>query len=806
MTSVLRYRAGEDPNDISPPKPHRLKPLDDEDFDRTAGDGATKSEDATAAGSAPEVRPPDRPLSAENSASPKTRMIKGVATTGLAETADSMSGASTADTVAPLESSAGEILALPGGMSGMVVAPPASDKPKKQHNRASIDLVPEKSRNDSLSVAAIGERNRASSVHGTLWTQSVGEGSAKLQQRRSMVQPPAMLLGANAREICNFYYRQAEQRWLWSQMQHRVSDLGSEGVLAGLAESPLELSTPLAKTSARRVSELCGLDVLGLLANDEEPPKIARIPSTKAGPPIPENEEANPVRGSVYILHGEADPDAPPAPVFEKKKSKKNKGSDKVASSTSSTAAAPAAEPAAVGPHPLKDLITAKKVDMVEFRKVFAALPVESDWINTPLDLGPPLIPQPIVFAVGMNDPALVDLIIDLGADCMHAYNGPSMYKGWVKPGLTLVQCVQNRKGRFVGTMLADKLTDIEMKLIAAVAAQHAKAAAAGQDEEESDHAETEKPDEEIQIVEEHVEAAGTLDGEPSRRKSVAVKISGGSTMRHTQGHPGEVFEISEHLCDGDRSSVWLGFHKETKSPVAIKTEHKSTAIEAWLWEEINLMRKVDEHPNIAKLFETFESEKQIFMVLELCEGGRLSARNTKEDCAVVLKSPKLMRQTTMAVDFLHGKGIAHRDIQLDNFLLADDKPLSEAVPKLIDFTTSKLFGPDLPLKTKICTPGYVAKEILTRKEVPYTEKVDVWSLGVVFFMMLSGTPPFYGETDFDTLKQVKKGVFKFEPEDRWAPVPEEAKQLICGMINPKVEDRLSASAVLAHPFLANAK
>jgi serine/threonine protein kinase len=399
-----------------------------------------------------------------------------------------------------------------------------------------------------------------------------------------------------------------------------------------------------------------------------------------------------------------------------------------------------------------------------------------------------------------MNDFPLVSLLIENKADVIKPYDGPSMYKGWVKPGQTLVQCVVNRKGRFVGTMLADKLTKIEEALLAAIPVQSQQ-----QEAEKKDVGATDAK--EFELVEEVVEESVVteMDGEPVRRKSVAVKVAGGCTMRHTQGHPKDVFEISDHLGDGDRSSVWLGFHRETKAPVAIKTEQKtSTAIEAWVWEEINLMRKV-EHPNIAQLYETFECEKQIYMVLELCEGGRLFENCTREQCLAVMKSPKLMKQAAMAVDFLHSRNFAHRDIQLDNFLLADNAAFPEGNCKLIDFTTSKKFGPDDPLKTKICTPGYVAKEILTRKMDPYTEKVDVWSLGVVFFIMLSGAPPFAGADDMETLKKVKKGVYKFEPADRWSPVPEEAKQLVTGMINVKVEERLSATGVLAHPFLANA-
>merc|ERR1719476_1277527 len=92
------------------------------------------------------------------------------------------------------------------------------------------------------------------------------------------------------------------------------------------------------------------------------------------------------------------------------------------------------------------------------------------------MDPGPPLVPKPIVYAVGMNDPGLTELLVELGAEVVKPYDGPSMYKGWVKPGSTLIQCVQNRKGRFVGTMLADRLTTIETILHKAVHDQMLKA------------------------------------------------------------------------------------------------------------------------------------------------------------------------------------------------------------------------------------------------------------------------------------------------------------------------------------------
>jgi len=124
-------------------------------------------------------------------------------------------------------------------------------------------------------------------------------------------------------------------------------------------------------------------------------------------------------------------------------------------------------------------------------------------------------------------------------------------------------------------------------------------------------------------------------------------------------------------------------------------------------------------------------------------------------------------------------------------------------VVKLIDFTTAKEFGRGRePMTTKICMPSYVAREILSRSVVPYTEKVDVWSLGVILFVLLSGHFPFQGETDFEILKRVKKGPLRFEPSEAWSTVPGEARELVTKMIHAKPEERVSAAEALQHPWL----
>lgn len=373
------------------------------------------------------------------------------------------------------------------------------------------------------------------------------------------------------------------------------------------------------------------------------------------------------------------------------------------------------------------------------------------------------------------------------------------MYKGWIKPGQPLIACVQNRKGRFKGTMLAEKLDKIE-GILAAVQATNGTATSTSKDA---------LADVAHEVIEESEPISPRSDSSGSKPKRKSFVLRSKSTFelsRHTQGHPSDIYEISQHLGDGDTSSCWFGFHKTSKVPCAIKAEQKSDEI--WLWEEINIMRKIN-HPHVVKLFETFENEAQVFMVLELCDGGRLFDRIVGRPDACARKgltcsiAVRLMRQLATCIEYLHTLQVCHRDIQLDNFLLKDDQPLHEGMVKLIDFTTAKEWGPGLPpLTTKICTPGYVAREILSRTENVYTEKVDIWSLGVVFFIILCGSPPFHGDTDYEVLKKVKRGHLRFEPAEAWVPVPEEAKDLIKGMICAQVEDRLSASATLGHPWL----
>jgi len=459
-----------------------------------------------------------------------------------------------------------------------------------------------------------------------------------------------------------------------------------------------------------------------------------------------------------------------------------------------------AADGTPTGPNPFKELLTAKKIRVDQVREKLVSMGTEEValWIHVPLDYGPPLVPCSLIHAVALNNDELVAVLVEWKADVHIKYDGPTIYKGVIKPGLSLAQSVQNRMGRFVGTMLGDRLKNMEQILLVA----EKKAELAAEKKAEQGPKATAKAD----AAEKAEQDKKKAEQERKAASTVEIKTEVG-VFKHTQGHPSETYEITEHLGEGHTSSCWQGWHKETDQRCAIKDMLKSD--EVWLWEEINIMRKI-KHPNIIWLHETFETQMQVFMILELCSGGRLLDTLTKDEVVQTLFAKgdtapvkRLMRQVAAPIHYLHSRSICHRDTQLDSYLVQGEEAVSHAVVKMCDFSAAKEFGPNQPaMKTKVCTPSYVAREILSKKVLNYTEKIDIWSLGVVFYIILCGSPPFYGDTDMAVLTKVKSGKWKFEPKQKWSVVPDEAKDIVKRMIVPKPEDRFSASDVVDHPWL----
>ncbi|CAJ1406543.1 unnamed protein product [Effrenium voratum] len=188
---------------------------------------------------------------------------------------------------------------------------------------------------------------------------------------------------------------------------------------------------------------------------------------------------------------------------------------------------------------------------------------------------------------------------------------------------------------------------------------------------------------------------------------------------------------------------------------------------------------------------------KCIFIASELCDGGELFNAMIEAGALTEHSAAHLFKQIMSAVSYIHMNMICHRDLKPENFLISKKCAIKDGKVKLIDFGTAKRF--DLgPLTTKVCTVHYVAPEVLKKSMDPYTEKVDVWSAGVVLFVMLAGTPPFHDDDDVELMKKVKKAKWSFKPEKAWARVSVLGKELVSQMLTKEVDARPHSAEVLA--------
>lgn len=213
------------------------------------------------------------------------------------------------------------------------------------------------------------------------------------------------------------------------------------------------------------------------------------------------------------------------------------------------------------------------------------------------------------------------------------------------------------------------------------------------------------------------------------------------------------------------------------------------------LLDEISILKQLD-HPNIVKLYEFFQDEKRYYIVTELCLGGELFDKITKKKVFGEKDAARYFKQILSAVVYCHSHHIVHRDLKPENLLLESDE--ENANIKVIDFGTSQSFNPDKKMNQKFGTPYYIAPEVLKKD---YTEKCDVWSCGVILYILLSGRPPFPGKNEAEIIKQVETGIYHMDTSE-WKNVSPLAKDLIRHMLEINPIKRLSSLSALNHKWI----
>ena len=208
---------------------------------------------------------------------------------------------------------------------------------------------------------------------------------------------------------------------------------------------------------------------------------------------------------------------------------------------------------------------------------------------------------------------------------------------------------------------------------------------------------------------------------------------------------------------------------------------------------ELELLRLVD-HPNIIKTYEMYEDEKYVHIVMEELTGGDLFDHLIGRGQYTEAEAATLLKKIISAINHLHSLHICHRDIKPENFLY--ESPDHGADVKLIDFGLSTKFGED-SMHTVVGTPYYVAPEVLRGN---YGKECDVWSLGVLLYVLLVGYPPFNGNSQQEIFKKIVFGEYDFNQRE-WEEVSLEARSLIVSMLFVNPRERATLDDVLSHEW-----
>ena len=272
--------------------------------------------------------------------------------------------------------------------------------------------------------------------------------------------------------------------------------------------------------------------------------------------------------------------------------------------------------------------------------------------------------------------------------------------------------------------------------------------------------------------------------------------------IKETKGDITEFYQVLKKIGEGSFAKVYKVKEKETDEIRAMKQVDKSKIIDIKNFKtEIKILAMLD-HPNILRLFDVIEDSKYFYLIMELCTGGELLSRMSnnryKEKTAA-----KLMEQIVSAVVYCHEKGICHRDLKPQNILFYnkdEDSPI-----KIVDFGISKIYNPSLSslkeeygdkeikkMTTRVGSMLFLSPEVLKGS---YTEKCDVWSLGVILYILLCGYPPFNGSNEKEITQSISSLKFSF-PQSEWKNISENAKNLISSMLCPE-KKRISSKDIL---------
>jgi len=260
-----------------------------------------------------------------------------------------------------------------------------------------------------------------------------------------------------------------------------------------------------------------------------------------------------------------------------------------------------------------------------------------------------------------------------------------------------------------------------------------------------------------------------------------------------------ESYKLGKTLGEGAFSVVKEATHRQTQQSFAVKVVTKaklSREDDAALKDEIAILKSL-KHQHIIYLHDTFEEQTYYYLVTEKMKGGELFDRIVAKTYYNEKEARDVCKILFESIAYIHSRDIAHRDLKPENLLLmskTNDRDI-----KIADFGFAKKAPTSECLLTQCGTPGYVAPEIL--RGVPYGTKSDMWSLGVIVYILIGGYPPFIEQNQRELFKKIKRGQYEFHVE-YWGQISREAKDLIASLLTVDPKRRLTAHDALTDPWI----
>jgi len=259
-------------------------------------------------------------------------------------------------------------------------------------------------------------------------------------------------------------------------------------------------------------------------------------------------------------------------------------------------------------------------------------------------------------------------------------------------------------------------------------------------------------------------------------------------------------YKRTKVLGQGSFGTVYLVKHKQLNTYFAMKVIKKTNKSEKEevLMNEINILRKMD-HPNIVKINDFYTTNTEYILVTEYCPEGELFYEIKNFAPFNEALTGWYMKQILSAVCYCHKQKIIHRDLKPENILISKKNKNGFNIVKIIDFGTAIIFNKNKNDKSLTGSVYYISPEVLSKNR-NYTEKCDVWSCGIIMYILLTGLPPFNGDSDEEIVTKIKNGRFNMEKYP-WPIISSQAKDLIKKLLEFDANKRLTAEEALNHPW-----